>query len=239
MVAAAEGQLRGVVGRIDRRAAEDAGDERRFLQVQVADALAEELLGGGLDPVHAVAEIELVAVHLQDLFLGVTLLDLEGEKGLLELAPERHLPAEEQGRGQLLGDRASALGAAVPLARPEVLPDGPQDPPEVDAAVLEEAGVLGGQDGLLQDIGDLGIGHLDPPVDGEFLDDLPAFGKDRGDDIGLEGLQVRDRGQVLADGEVGPEKDAQEGRGQVEGGQPDAAPAPLLFLGGQMPELDL
>ncbi len=94
----------------------------------------------------------------------------------------------------------------------QVVPEGPEDAPDVDARVAEEAVVLGGDDGLDEDIGDVGEGDLDAALLGELLDGPAVGGVDRRDELGLHRLELGDRGEVVLDGHVGPEEPAQDGR---------------------------
>ena len=75
--------------------------------------LAEEELAGRLHPVVAVAEVDLVAVEGEDLFLGEVLLDLEGEDGLLDLALVGLLRGQEEHARELHGQGGEALAAAA------------------------------------------------------------------------------------------------------------------------------
>ena len=233
VVAALEGPLGIRVGRIDRRPAEDPRDERRFLETEVRDALAEIEVRGRLDAVGAVAEVELVAVQLEDPLLGILLLDAAGDEHLLELPPDGLLGIEEQLAGQLLGDGAPALGAAERAAPDpdDVLLERPDDAHVIDALVRIEPGVLGGDDGLLQDVGNARVRDFDPPLLGELLDDVALVGQDRGDDLGPEVLELVDRREVVPDGHVGAEHGAQ-GAGRADGqhDEQDAEPSRLPQL---------
>ena len=84
---------------------------------QLLERLVEEGARRGLDAVGALAEVDLVEVHLEDLVLRVVALDLDRERDLLELARQRALVGEEQVAGELLGDRAAALRACAGAAR--------------------------------------------------------------------------------------------------------------------------
>ena len=139
VVTALEGPLGVRIGRIDRRPAEDARDEGRFLEAEVRDALAEIEVRGRLDAVGAVAEVELVAVELEDPLLGIFLLDAAGDEHLLELPPDGLLGIEEQLAGQLLGDGAPALGPAQGAAPDpdDVLLERPEDAHVIDARMCE------------------------------------------------------------------------------------------------------
>ena len=95
------------VGRLDH-----AGDRGGLAQRQVADVLAEEQPRRLGDPVHrkrsALAEIDLVQVHLEDLVLRRLALENDRHVLLGELALERLLGREEEVLDELLRERAAA-----------------------------------------------------------------------------------------------------------------------------------
>src|SRR5207249_553208 len=76
-------------------------DQRRLGQAELPDRLAVEELARGLDPVVAVAEVDLVAVEREDLLLREALLDLEGEDDLLDLALVGLLGGQEENAREL------------------------------------------------------------------------------------------------------------------------------------------
>ena len=116
-------------------------------QGQLVQGLAVVVLGRGGHAVGAVAEEALVEVQLQDLVLGQHLLDADGQHHLHQLAGVAVLRAQEPLPGHLLGDGAAAGHAALLPA--DDLPHGPGDAGGVDARVLVELAVLGGDEGLL------------------------------------------------------------------------------------------
>ena len=74
-----------VVGALD-----DAGEEGALGQVELANIFAEVGLGGFAEAVDgeaaALAEVDLVGIHLEDLLLGEAVFELEGDDDLDELA---------------------------------------------------------------------------------------------------------------------------------------------------------
>ena len=86
VVAAAHGRLRVHERALPHVALDDAGDRRRFFEVRSFARLAEIQLRRGFDAVGAVAEVDLVAVEREDLFLGVALLDADRDQRFLDLA---------------------------------------------------------------------------------------------------------------------------------------------------------
>src|SRR5438128_5234588 len=78
-------------------------------QSDLPHVLAEVGMGGGLHPVRAVPEVDLVEVQLQNLLLAQDLLHLQGQERLLRLALEVPLGRQEERARQLLCDGAGAL----------------------------------------------------------------------------------------------------------------------------------
>ena len=102
-------------------------------------ATPKYVVGGGVDAVGAVPEVDGVEVQLEDQLLGVVLLDRDGERGLLDLAAQRLLRAQQRRLDVLLGDRRAALGA---LAGPDVDVRGTGDGLGIDTVVHPEPLVL-------------------------------------------------------------------------------------------------
>ena len=88
----------------------------------------------------ALAEVDLVEIDLEQPLLGDLPLDVGGEERLVRLARQRPLAPHDAVLDHLLGDRAPALH--LPAA--QVGPGRAQQPDRIDAAVLQEARVLGG-----------------------------------------------------------------------------------------------
>ena len=146
------------------------GEQRGLGQRQVPGVGVEVALGRGLDAEGAAAEVGDVEVALEDLLLGVLLLDGHrvaqlaqlagvrlGRRGLhrlgallLVLDVRRRL--EQHLLDVLLGQRRAALHVLAGL----VVDEGPQGAPEVDAAVLVEPRVLDRDDRFAHHRGDLG-----------------------------------------------------------------------------------
>ena len=163
--------------RVGGRRLGQAGEQGGLGQTELGDRLAEEGAGGRLHPEGAVAEVDLIQVHLDDPVLRVAPLELEGEHRLLELALEALVRGEEEHLGELLGDGAAALHDAP---APEVLVDRARDAGRIHPVVGVEACVLGGDDGLAQRLGDLGERHEDAALDVELGDQLVVVVVDLG-----------------------------------------------------------
>ena len=91
------------------------GCERRCLGGgQLAHRLAEIVFRGRLEAVVARAQIDLVAVHRENLFFRVMPLDLQGQDGFLNLAVQAAVRAvKKKSSGELHGEGAGALGYAT------------------------------------------------------------------------------------------------------------------------------
>ena len=101
----------GVIGVVSVRVLDQPGEHGAILHRQLGRALAEVVLGGGFDAVAAAAEIHLVGVLLEDLLLGVGLLQPQGEDDLLELAVQAALALGGHRAHQLHGEGGGAFPA--------------------------------------------------------------------------------------------------------------------------------
>ena len=178
--------------RIDRPA-DQGGKQRRLGQLELARRLAEIELRCGLEAVVAVRQVDLVAVHGEDLLLGVAPLDLDGQQGFLHLAPEAFVGREKEHAGELHGECAGALGFA---ALHDVAPGRLSHPREVNAPVLFEVLVFGYQDGVLQHLRHLVVSDQDAPLEGEAAHQLPVVGVELGDHVGPVVFQRADLRQI-------------------------------------------
>ena len=147
-------------GRVRVWSADHAGQERGFRHRQLVHLLAKVRAAGGGHATDghgpALPEVNLVEVGLEDPLLAVPPLDERGQPRLVQLAHERALGIEQAVLHELLGDRAAALGHA---AGAEVHPRRAHQPPQIDAGVVEEAMILGGQDRLQQAEGHVAQPH--------------------------------------------------------------------------------
>jgi len=107
----------------------------------------------------------VVQIELEDLFLGETGLDAQGEAGLRRLpAPGRVVQdlVGEDVPGQLHGDGAGPLHR---LPRADVAGEGPEDGPGIHAAVLPKAAILHGHVRIPEDLRNLvGLQHDSAPA---------------------------------------------------------------------------
>ena len=137
-----------------------AGQQRRLAQRQLARFLAKIGLGRGINAVGKITVVDLVQIKLEDVVLAVAPRDFGRQNRFLNLARRRALRGEQHALDQLLRDRRSAGDDVAFLER---IVDGAHQRHRVDAGMLVEVGVLGG-DGCLDDVGRHGVQrHLDAP----------------------------------------------------------------------------
>ena len=128
--------------RIFGRRLEQAGEHRRFREINVARGFPEIGLRGRLNAEGAGAHIGPVEVELENFPLCQMVLEPQGEIGLLDLTLDRALVAKKQVLGQLLSDRRTTLDDAGGLGVDGERTDGAHD---VDPEMGEKATILGRQ----------------------------------------------------------------------------------------------
>ena len=139
------------------RRADQPGEHRALGQLQLRGRDVEVEVRRRADPVDAVREVHVVQVERQDLVLRVSLLHLDRQGQLLELALERLRGVAGDGvLHQLLRDRRTALHH---LARRRVREQGADERGPVQRSVLVELRVLDRQDGLAAHLADVGEVH--------------------------------------------------------------------------------
>ena len=178
----------GKLGRADQRG--------QFTQGQLIQLLAVIELCRRRDAVGAMAEEALVEVKLQDLVLAELALDLPRQQDLREfrvVVPFLAFLVEQL--GHLHADGGAARHA--PVVGGQGQPDGARQPLHVHAAVLVEAGVFRGDEGVLDLLGHLGdIDGIAPPL-AEHRHQLAVPG------IDVQGLLQRGVAQGVDAGELG------------------------------------
>ncbi len=107
-VAALHGAFRVAVGVAAVGVLDEAGDEGALGERELVEGLAEVGLGGLADAVDgegaALADVDLVGVHLEDLLLVEARFELEGDHDLAKLARVTLLRREEEAAGELHGE---------------------------------------------------------------------------------------------------------------------------------------
>src|SRR5262249_18494690 len=104
----------------------------------------------------ALAQVHVVQVRLQDLFLGIAPLHDRGEPGLTELASDCPSWPDQAILDELLRDRAAALRDP---AGANVRPGGSNEPVEIETGVLEEPMIFRGENGADQAQRNVGQPH--------------------------------------------------------------------------------
>ena len=134
------------------RRLEQAGEHRGFREIHVARRLVEVILRRRIDAEGAAAHIGAVEVELQNLVLGQARFQPHRQEGFLDLAVERALVRQKQVLGELLRQRRAALHDAAGARIGDQRAHGAAD---IDAEMLVEAPVLGGEHRLDQIVGEL------------------------------------------------------------------------------------
>ena len=162
-------------GRLD-----GACEECALGEVELLEVFAEEGLGGLAEAVDgvaaALAEVDLVGVHLEDLLFVEAIFELEGDEDLDELALDAFFWREEEVFCELLSEGGAAAGSVV---GDEVGEGALGDAEVIDTAVIEEVAVFDSRDGLHHAGRDLVV------ADETALGAVFVFGEG-GDELGFE-----------------------------------------------------
>ena len=182
-VAPSDGPLHVAVGGVAVRRADQPGQQGGFAHRQLLGLLREvepRAFPDAEDPLGPVlAQVDLVEVVLEDLFLGVHPLGDHGHERFLDLALEGAVALQEEVLHELLGQGAAALHHPSP---PQVGHEGPHHRHRVHAAMVVEALVLHREHGLLHH-----GRHVFQPDDPPLFPDAVV---ETGDHLGLQ-LQGR------------------------------------------------
>jgi len=235
-VASGERPVRVACGVVGSGGLHEPGQGRRLWQRQRRRRHAEEVPGCGLDAVRSVPEVGDVQVPLEDLVLGVPLLDRDRVPQLLQLAAVVDRPCCGDRGGVRLGMRLLhehvldvLLGQCRPsldLAPGPVAHKGAGGAAQVEPRVLVEPGVLDVHDGLTHRRRHLCQGDVDAVLEVEGRDEVALGVEDAGllrqlGDLevsrqGLERLHARACDERAApddgQGEAGDEQPGQPGQ---------------------------
>ena len=181
------------------------------MAVEVAGGGVEVVVAGGFGSVDAGAPLDYVEVELEDALLAEDEFGDGDEGGFGALAEEGVAGAEEEIFDQLLIDGGSAAETVFGIVVVEVTFGGDFHGLPVEAVVLVEARVFGGDDGVLEIGGDAVEGN-------EVVGGVVGSGGEPGRDAALD-----------VDGGGGRVEEAESGEGedgeQPEGGEGEEKPA--------------
>ena len=184
--------LRVVIGVVARGVVGDSDDAGAFLGSKLVEVLAKVGVGGALDAVGTLAQVDGVQIPGDDLFLGIVLLEVESLENLHELATDRDVALIGQVFDELLGKS----GTAVAGAADKHIGRGGQGAHPVHAVVLPEALVLDGNGRVDHVLGNILVVDPYTVFDGKQLSnflELPGFrvlGKDERRLVELHTLQI-------------------------------------------------
>src|SRR3954470_10880210 len=168
-VAALDSAIRMGYGRIDAGRFRQACEKRCFLQHQIRRRFFEVELGGRLKAIDAVAEIDLIRVECENLLLGETTLNLDGQQSFLNFSVKRAVGGKEQVTGKLHGQRGRALNSTPGK---NVSVGGAGDAPNINSPVTVKVLVFDRNQGVSQHLRILFIRRNDPVLQSECSDDV-------------------------------------------------------------------
>ncbi len=126
------------------RALDDACQQRALRQVELAHILAKVGLRSLAEAINrkaaALAKVDLVGIHLKNLFLAEAMFELKGDHNLDQLALDAPLRREKESPRQLHRQRRAALNKA--MSRRQIVAQRAQYADVVHAAVIEESPVF-------------------------------------------------------------------------------------------------
>ncbi len=154
------------------RSLEQARQHGAFADRKILRRFAEIGARRHLDAPRAAAEIGGVQIEFEDFVLAERGLEPRRHDHLADLALVGHVLADQEIFHHLLGDGRAALR---PARFAEIADEGADDAALVDAVMLEEAPVLGGDERLLHEVGNVAERDPDAPVAGlEHVGELRA-----------------------------------------------------------------
>ena len=200
-----------------RRRLGQRGEIGRLARGQRRKRLVEIGLRSGGNAIAVLAKEDLVQVKLKDLVLGQRLLQPGGEDDFLDLAFAGAVARQKEVLHHLLGDGRSP--AQFLPARQDRIAEGGGHAGDIIAVMGVEILVLGGDEGVLHQIGDILDRHEKPPFLREFVDDAAFAGIDAADRGGGVLRQAFMAGQVAgihpedrADGQRAEQDAQRDGR---------------------------
>jgi len=163
---------------VARRRLREPRKQRRLGDRDAGQRLAEVGLRRRRDAIGPLAEEDRVQVQLEDLLLAQLVLEGQRQEDLAQLAPQGPLVLDQRGPYQLLGERAAALPHFQRAGRNE---QRAQHALPVDARVLEEPVVFGGQERLDHRWGHLAELDRQPALLADLADEqtVPAVHSER------------------------------------------------------------
>src|ERR1700685_88052 len=139
-----------------------------FFKRELLGWLTEVVFRSSLEPVHSMAEKNLIGIKSEDLFLGKTALDLNRQQGFLDLAMKGSIGRKKEVARKLHSESRCALDSAsgfnVPVRRAG-------DPPDIDAPVTIEILVLNRNQGVAQHLWKIAVRRHHSPLKRERTDD--------------------------------------------------------------------
>ena len=189
-----------VAHRIQRpRRFRQRGEEGRLRHREFVDRLVEIDQRRRGDAVGAEAEIDFVEIEFEDLVLGIGALEPHRQQRFLDLAAERNFVGEEEVLRDLLGDGRGALRPASGAEILRVQQRRARHAGIVDAAMLVEILVLGGEERVDHQLRNRLDRQIQPAFLGIFGEQRAVRGMDARHHRRLVILKLRIVGQILGE----------------------------------------
>src|ERR1700685_4151142 len=167
-----------------------------FFKRELLGWLTEVVFRSSLEPVHSMAEKNLIGIKSEDLFLGKTALDLNRQQGFLDLAMKGSIGRKKEVARKLHSESRCALDSAagfnVPVRRPS-------NPPDIDAPVTIEILVLNRNQGVAQHLRIIVVRRNHSPLQRKRTDDAALPVVKLGDGTGTVVFQLLDLGKIGID----------------------------------------
>ena len=169
----------------------------RFRDREVVHRLVEIDQRGRGNAVGAEPEIDFVEIELEDAILGISALDAHRQQRFLDLAGERHLVGQKEVLRDLLGDRRGTLWPPVRAEILRIQHHRARHAGEVDAAVLVEVLVFGGEERVDHELWNRLDRQIEPALLGIFAEQRAVGGVHARHDRRLIILKLRVVRKVL------------------------------------------
>ena len=184
-----------------------------FLQRQFRQRLVKIVERRCRHAVRAVAEVNFVQIQFQNMIFAKRLFNPPGQKRFLDFADIRHFRRKQKVFGHLLGDGRRTRRPATAAQVFHVADNGADNADIINPRMPIKLFVFGGDERLLDQIGDFADRHEQPLLHRVFLQQLTVAGIQAGGDRRLVFFQLAVIGQALAEApQIADDHDNQDDR---------------------------
>ena len=195
------------------------GQHGSFGNGEFGQGLAKVGLRCCTETVRSLTEEDLIDVQLEDLLFGKRFFDFERQKNFDDLAAVSAFGRQKKFSRELHGDGAGPLLGA---SGHHVDHRGPGNADEVDADMVEKAGIFSSHQGVFHDLGYLMDGHKGSPLFAELANQNAVSAQNAQRNARLIGDEAVKRGQPVVDEQHRQsQREHHRGRGHEGRGQRD------------------